>query len=109
MSAESPILPFPTRVSRFAVSLACQIGDNDVIFEGTVVNVSCAGFGIELKTDIDEIDLTAPYFIVVDGLGEFDVEIRWNRGDRIGVRFSDSDNSKVRVQEFLDSNELAHN
>lgn len=107
MSAEAPNLPFPTRVSRFAVSLACQIGVDDVNLEGTVVNVSCAGLGIEFKTGIDKIDLTAPYFIVVDGLGEFDVEIRWNRGDRIGVRFSDSDNSKVRVQEFLDSNELA--
>ena len=107
MSTNAPVLTFPTRVSRFAVSLACQIGVDDVNIEGTVVNVSCAGLGIELKTDIDEIDLTAPYFVVVDELGEFDVKIRWNRGDRIGVRFSDSDDSKVRVQEYLDTNELA--
>ena len=103
MFANTPMLPFPTSVDRLAVSLTCHIDVDDVKLEGTVVNISFAGLGIELKADIGEINLTAPYFVVVDGLGEFDVKIRWNRGDRIGVRFSDSDSSRVRVQEYLDT------
>lgn len=107
MSSNAPSLAFPTRVNRFAVSLACQFGDDDANFIGTVVNVSCAGLGIELKNNINKIDLRAPYTVVVDGLGEFNVKIRWNRRSRIGVTFSDSDTSKVLVQEYLETRELA--
>ena len=107
MSANASLVPFPTRVGRLVVSLECQIGADDVKFEGTVVNVGYAGLGIELKTDISEIDLTTPHSVDVEGLGKFSVKIRWNRGDRIGVRFSDSANAKACVQEYLDAHELA--
>jgi hypothetical protein len=94
-------------MGRLAVSLACRIGGGGVKVEGTVVNVGFIGLGIELKAEISEIDLAAPHFVDVDELGVFDVKIRWKRGNRIGVRFSDEINARVCVQEYLDTYELA--
>ena len=101
-------LPIPsrTRVDRLEVSLACRLDTGETQHSGTVVNVSYGGFGIELESDAETIEILAPHTVVIDDLGAFEVDTRWRRGRRVGLRFSDEIDAVERVQEFLNANAL---
>ena len=90
-----------------AVSLACRLDSTGAEHSGTVVNVGFGGLGIELEADANLIELMAPHTVIVDELGAFEVETRWSRGNRIGVRFTDEVSAKASVQGYLDANGLA--
>ncbi len=74
--------------------------------EGAVINISLNGLGIQLTHREIELNLTAISEVEVDGLGSFDVECRWQRGNRMGVRFRDEKKAFDQVQVYLDSNGL---
>jgi hypothetical protein len=102
MSTSAP--PTPKRIGRLSVSLACCITGNGVRLEGTVVDISSQGLGI--KSNTEKFNLAASHYVVVDELGVFDVKVRWSRGDRIGVKFSDGAIANTCVQEYLIANGL---
>lgn len=106
MSTNASPIPTPTRVGRLAVYLRCQIDTTEGQHWGAVSNLSYGGFGIELENSADDFDLVTLLTVKVDILGEFDVEVRWSRGNRMGVRFTDEACAIGRIQDYLDANGL---
>jgi len=44
--------------------------------------------------------------VQIDGLGTFDVECRWVKGNRLGAQFLDDDVASEQVQDYFDANGL---
>ena len=100
-------VPFWTRPERLPVALNCRLDTSKTRHEGKVVNLSYGGFGIEFDSMENEFHLMTLRTVTVDDLGRFDVEGRWTRGNRIGVRFTDGDAARVSIQKYLDAHGLS--
>ena len=99
--------PSRSRVDRLAVRLLCAVCSPGLLIYGTVVNLSYGGLGIEFENSEHDVKPDTNWVVNVEGLGDFEAAVRWSRGERIGVRFTNELDARRLVQNYLDDNGLS--
>ncbi|WP_390955244.1 PilZ domain-containing protein [Parasedimentitalea psychrophila] len=72
---------------RIPLCLPCSVQLLEGNLSAETFNVSYSGLGVVLAPEYPGFTWKALQSVSVQGLGDFDVAVKWRRGNRLGLRF----------------------
>ena len=100
--------PSGPRTDRVPLRLPCSIRVHGQDTAGRVIDISLGGLGLSLGfEDAVEIDQGTEGTVDIEGIGQFEIECRWVKGNRVGAQFLDDVAASEKVQAYFDANGFA--
>ena len=105
MSAHSYFSPSGPRTDRVPLDVPCTVRVEGHDTTARVIDISLGGLGMSLAfEDAVAFDQGTPGLVEIDGIGRFEIECRWVKGNRLGAQFLDDAAAAERVQAYFDAN-----
>ena len=87
--------------TRIQLGLPCKLILPDQELQVVTFNISYSGFGVELPTGSHTLETKSVDSAYIEGIGDFEVYVRWKRGHRMGLSFSSKRNARPTLNAYF--------
>ncbi len=93
------------RTDRVPLDVPCTVRVDGHDAAARVIDISLGGLGLSMDfEDAVAFEQGSEGVVEIKGIGRFEIECRWIKGNRLGAQFLDDAAAAERVQAYFDAN-----